>query len=234
MPGQSHLIFEALSSTLYIVSTVADGPGKAVEGTAGDENHIRLSRGCGKREVPPEVSSDLCQDIVKGGRVFVIPGCLSERDTSLGMKRVPKEGDQAVETEKHGRGAVNGQIRPLALGFDAPKSPAFFKGGLNGAITNDKFCMTRQGRLQLSHHHLPLRLRSQHSEDCLRYPPKKPFDNGGTYEEKPMEASSAVSCDAGCSTSLGSGLSESPALDPMPSFTAGDQTCCQGSTGGVR
>src|SRR5947209_4078387 len=111
---------------------------------------------------------------------------------------------------------------------------SLLKGHFNGAITNDKFCMTRQGRLQLSYHHLPLRLRSQHSGDCLRYPPKKPFGDGGTYEEKPMEASSAVSCDSGCSTSLGSGLSESPALDPMPSFTAGYQTCCEGSTGGVR
>jgi hypothetical protein len=55
---------------------------------------------------------------MKGRRVFVIPGCLRDRDPSLGMKRAPKECDQAVKAKKQGRRAVNGQIRPLALRFD--------------------------------------------------------------------------------------------------------------------
>lgn len=67
---------------------------------------------------------------MKGRGVFVIPGCLRKRDASIGMKCAPKECDQAVETEKHGRRAVNGQVRPLALGFDPQMSPAFLKGGL--------------------------------------------------------------------------------------------------------
>lgn len=174
------------------------------------------------------------QRIRKGGHGFGIPGGLANRERVFIEQLPGKNGHERKQPQESGGGAQNGQVRPLALRFHPQMRAHFMKGDFNGAITNDKFCMTRQGRLQLSHHHLPLRLRSQHSEDCLRYPPKKPFDNGGTYEEKPMEASSAVSCDAGCSTSLGSGLSESPALDPMPSFTAGDQTCCQGSTGGVR
>jgi len=48
---------------------------------------------------------------MKSRRVLVLPGCLRERDASPGMKRAPKEHDQAVETEEHGRRAVNGQIR---------------------------------------------------------------------------------------------------------------------------
>ena len=67
---------------------------------------------------------------MKGRRVFVIPGRLRDGDTSLGMKRPPKEGDQAVETKKQGCRAVNGQIRPLALCFDAQVSPALLKGRL--------------------------------------------------------------------------------------------------------
>lgn len=64
---------------------------------------------------------------MKGRRVFVIPGCLRERDVSIGMKRAPKERDQAVETEEHGRRAVNGQVRPLALGLDPQMGPALLE-----------------------------------------------------------------------------------------------------------
>jgi hypothetical protein len=172
--------------------------------------------------------------IRKGRQGFAVPGRLTNGKRVLTQQLMSKNGDERKECQQGGSGAQDHHIRPLALGFHAQMSTHLMKSDFNGAITNDKFCMTRQGRLQLSYHHLPLRLRSQHSGDCLRYPPKKPFGDGGTYEEKAMEASSAVSCDSGCSTSLGSGLSESPALDSMPSFTAGYQTCYQGSTGGVR
>jgi hypothetical protein len=50
--------------------------------------------------------------------MFVIPGRLRNRKASIGVKRVPKEDNQTVETEEHGRAALNGQIGPLALGFD--------------------------------------------------------------------------------------------------------------------
>src|SRR6266851_4152142 len=71
--------------------------------------------------------SDLCQDIVKGCRVFVIPGCLCKRHLPIGMKRVPKESNQAVEAEEHGCCAVNSQIGPLALGLDPQMGPALLK-----------------------------------------------------------------------------------------------------------
>src|SRR5258708_2183574 len=76
------------------------------------------------------MSSDLCQDIMKGRRVFVIPGGLRDRDTSLGMKCAPKECDQAVKAKQQGRRAVNGQIRPLALRFDPQVSPALLESRL--------------------------------------------------------------------------------------------------------
>jgi hypothetical protein len=43
------------------------------------------------------------------------------------MKHAPKEGDQAVEAEEHGRRAVDGQVGPLALGFDAQVGSALLK-----------------------------------------------------------------------------------------------------------
>ena len=67
---------------------------------------------------------------MKGRRVFVIPGCLRDKDTSLGMKCAPKECDQAVKAKKQGRRAVNGQIRPLALRFDPQVSPALLESRL--------------------------------------------------------------------------------------------------------
>ena len=59
--------------------------------------------------------------------MFVIPSRLRNRNTSIGMKRTPKEHNQAVETEEHGRCAVDGQIRPLALGLDAQIGPALLE-----------------------------------------------------------------------------------------------------------
>ena len=64
---------------------------------------------------------------MKGRGVFVILGCLRERDASLRMKRAPKEHDQTVETEEHGRRAVNGQVRPLALGLNQEMGPALLE-----------------------------------------------------------------------------------------------------------
>jgi hypothetical protein len=43
------------------------------------------------------------------------------------MKRLSKEQDQAREAKKHERGAINGQIGPLALGFDAHVSPTLLE-----------------------------------------------------------------------------------------------------------
>ena len=42
---------------------------------------------------------------------------------------MPKEGDQAVETEEHGRCAVDGKVGPLALRFDPQVSSALLKSG---------------------------------------------------------------------------------------------------------
>ncbi len=64
---------------------------------------------------------------MKGCCVFAIPGSLSDRNASIGMKRAPEERKQAVEAEEHGRGAVNGKVGPLALGFDPQAGPALLE-----------------------------------------------------------------------------------------------------------
>src|SRR5437879_2924564 len=141
------------------------------------------------------MSPDKGEHVTKGSGVLVILGRLSDRDLPIRVQRPPKERHEAIEAKEQRSRAFNGSVRPLTLRLDAQMGATLLKGHFNGAITNDKFCMTRQGRLQLSHYHLPLRLRSQHSGDHLRYPPsKKSFGNGGTYEDLSMEASPSVYC----------------------------------------
>ena len=66
-----------------------------------------------------------CQDITKRRNLLVIPASLLERKMSIRRERLPKEDHKTVETkEKRGR-AFNGQIRPLALGFQAYLSATF-------------------------------------------------------------------------------------------------------------
>jgi len=64
---------------------------------------------------------------MKGRRVLVIPGRLSDRHASIGMKRAPKEHNQAVEAEERRRRAVNGKVGPLTLRFDPQVGPALLK-----------------------------------------------------------------------------------------------------------
>jgi len=64
---------------------------------------------------------------MKGRGAFVIPGCLRNRNASIRVKRVPKEGDQAVETEEHGRRAVDRKVGPLTLRCGPQVGPALLK-----------------------------------------------------------------------------------------------------------
>lgn len=75
------------------------------------------------------MASNLSQDVMKGRSAFVIPGGLCDRHASLGMERVPKESNQAVKAEEHGRCAVDSKVGPLALGFDSQVGSALLKGG---------------------------------------------------------------------------------------------------------
>ena len=70
-----------------------------------------------------------CQDITKRRSLFVIPGSLLERKLSIWRERLPKEGHETVETKEQRCRALNGQIRPLALGFQAYMSATFLEGG---------------------------------------------------------------------------------------------------------
>lgn len=62
--------------------------------------------------------------------MLVIPGCVRERDASLGRKRAPKEQNQAGEAEKHGR--------RLALRLDPQVGPALLTRGFPAAAFQER------------------------------------------------------------------------------------------------
>jgi hypothetical protein len=75
---------------------------------------------------------------------------------------------------------------------------------LNGTITNDKFCMTRAGRLHLSWWRRPLRSRPT-APDVSGYPADETSRRGGTHETS-MEHPPSVPRGSRWSSSLGSRL----------------------------
>ena len=174
--------------------------------------------------------------IGKGRPRFAIPSRLPNRKRVAIQQVMSKNGNARKQAQQGRSGAHNRQIRPLALRLSPQMVTHFMKGDFNGTITNDKFCMIRRGRLHLSHHHLPLRLRRHFPMHQLGYPPKKPLSDGGTNEETSMEASPSVCNASQCSLSLGSGLPESVAMNPSSCFGTGLQTCCPSSahTGEMR
>jgi len=71
-----------------------------------------------------------CQDITTGRSRCVRPGSVRERKRSIWRERVPTEGHQTGETTEKRCRAPGGQIRPLALGFQADMSATFLDGGV--------------------------------------------------------------------------------------------------------
>jgi hypothetical protein len=75
----------------------------------------------------------------------------------------------------------------------------------NGLITNDKFCMTRTGQLQLSHWRRPLRLRASTSVQKV-YSDSEKSEYGGNHET-PVEDFSRSTGISGRTAPLVSSLS---------------------------
>jgi hypothetical protein len=82
---------------------------------------------------------------------------------------------------------------------------------LNGMITNDKFCMIRQGRVQLRWSRRPYRFRLRKSD----YAPDEIRQEESSHET-PLADTAAVPADGGRGAAVGSGLSISRGLDHAP------------------
>ena len=82
---------------------------------------------------------------------------------------------------------------------------------LNGMITNDKFCMIRQGRVQLRWSRRPYRFRPRKSD----YAPDE-IRQEESRHETPLADTAAVPADGGRGAAVGSGLSIPRRLDHAP------------------
>jgi IstB-like ATP binding protein len=83
------------------------------------------------------------------------------------------------------------------------------KTWINGLVTNDKFCMSRQSQITLHWSRKPYRSRPQKSA----YAPAEMSQQGG-YHETPLADTASVSGDSRRHASVGPSLSTSPAMEP--------------------
>jgi len=92
---------------------------------------------------------------------------------------------------------------------------AILEGRFNGTITNDKFCLSRMGRLQLTWWRLPLRARLPVTNQT-GYPTDvnemECCHQEGTHEETEVQHPASHERDCRCATTVGSSL---PVSCPM-------------------
>ena len=118
---------------------------------------------------------------------------------ALGLERVDLVGGDGRDDVNEGvdDGSMPGQIKGREL-FDMADD------GLNGLITNDKFCLSRPGRLSLSWWRYPLRLRDPAPKGADPVPDLE-GDRGGGHEA-PLAGSPSDAAGFGRSPAVGSGL----------------------------
>ena len=124
--------------------------------------------GAGARRSSPSSDRTSLEDVPRTG----LPG----EHTAWGvyLSQEPTHADQCEC--KSAKGAVDGQLL-LPANQEPPEGAQPGKGPLNGLITNDKFCLTRTERLQLS---WP-RARVPHRPAARPYPPNEVTHRGGQH-----------------------------------------------------
>ena len=149
----------------------------------------------------PDLPAHQRYGIAEGRLRFVIPGRLPDGQLSSTSVLMRQQRHQGKETQQGRRGAQDCQVRPLPLGLHTQVLADFVIGHFNGLITNDKFCLSRPGRLSLSWSRRPRRLlRADAKAD---YPPNDIGHCGGTYET-PMARMPATDSHPRWAASMGS------------------------------
>jgi len=90
---------------------------------------IAFPRGCLIALGQPDLAAQAGEHIVKGGVRLVIPSRLLDLQAARPLHLDSRQGHQAVQAEQERSTPLNGQIGPLALGFDAQMGTALLKGG---------------------------------------------------------------------------------------------------------
>src|SRR5512144_1524624 len=82
----------------------------------------------GKTLVLPQARADPGQRVAEGRLVSGIPGAHSYRYSPPDLKPIGDERHYREQPHQYRRGASNGFVRPLPLGFDAEMRTDFFTG----------------------------------------------------------------------------------------------------------
>jgi len=159
----------------------------------------------------PNLPPGQCQRIAEGRLGLVIPGRLADRQLLAASVLMRQQRHQREETQQGWRGAQDRQVRPLALSLYAQMLADLMVGDFNGLITNDKFCLSRPGRLMLSWSRRPRRPRQ--SDAQADYPPNDIAHCGGPHETT-LARAPAFDSEPRRTTSLGSGLPIPSAMEP--------------------
>jgi hypothetical protein len=77
----------------------------------------------------------------------VVPGCRLHRHRPPWAQSQGQQGDARAQGQQHGRGAGDGQVRPLALGLQPPMGSGFLTGDLNRPAPDDPRQDVPRGRL---------------------------------------------------------------------------------------
>lgn len=136
------------------------------------------------------------------GRLASGEGHLQSVNDQLTMPAVthgPADNPSGEKVQHHG------QIEPALSGWDI--------SDINGMITNDKFCLSRNGQLHLSWSRIGLYERRRSQLPKVGYPSRNVSHSGGNCETT-MAHSSPDQSESGRSATLGSGLSTAAAVEP--------------------
>src|SRR4051794_22216425 len=112
----------ALSSSLafWLWSCgVAECVGDAVEQRWSEFLHLWRDLGRDETLFPPDLAADSGERVGEGWALLAIPSSRRDRQTLLEAEPGGQERDQGEQSKQAGRGAGDGQVRPLALGLNA-------------------------------------------------------------------------------------------------------------------
>ena len=165
-----------------------------------------------KTLLPPDLAAHRRQRVAEGRLGLVIPGGLADRQLLSASVLMRQQRHQREETQQGWRGAQDRQVRPLALSLYAQMLTHFVKGDFNGLITNDKFCLSRTGRLTLSWSRRPLRCRVP-ADASPAYPPNDSIHCGGPHET-PVARKAATDPQPRRAAPMGSSLPIPSAMEP--------------------
>src|SRR3954462_5176683 len=114
----------------YHEQQTADESRRSIEGCPGGRRRSRNLRG-------PELAADQRESIAEGRQRLGIPAHALKHRPTLDGELAGPQCHEREQREERRRGAQDGQVGPLPLGFHAGVTPSLFEGGLDSPAANE-------------------------------------------------------------------------------------------------